>query len=47
MLIAGLAGTDSSCADTMGADVVQAADKVQARIAATRIEVFIAVFLQG
>jgi hypothetical protein len=41
MLIAGLAGADFSCADTIGAD------RAQATIAATSIEVFIAVFPSG
>ena len=42
MLIAGLAGADFSCADTIGADSAQAA------IAATiSIEVFMAVFPSG
>jgi len=41
MLIAGLAGADFSCADTMGAD------RAQATIAGISIEVFIAVFPLG
>jgi hypothetical protein len=41
MPIAGLAGADFSCADTIGAD------RAQATIAATSIEVFIAVFPSG
>jgi hypothetical protein len=41
MLIAGLAGADFSCADTMGAD------RAQATIVATSIEVFMAVFPLG
>jgi hypothetical protein len=41
MLIAGLAGADLSCADTMGAD------RAQATIAEISIEVFIAVFPLG
>jgi len=41
MLIAGLAGADFSCADTIGADTAQAT------IAATNIELFIVVFPSG
>jgi hypothetical protein len=41
MLIAGLAGADFSCADTMGAD------RAQATIVEISIEVFIAVFPLG
>jgi hypothetical protein len=41
MLIAGLPGAAFSCADTIGTD------SPQAMIAATSIEVFIAVFLQS
>jgi hypothetical protein len=41
MLIAGLAGADFSCADTIGAD------KAQATIAEISIEVFIAIFPSG
>jgi hypothetical protein len=41
MLIAGLAGADFSCADTIGAEIAQAT------IAAASIEVFIVAFRLG